>query len=70
MGRNKQRIESVEGYLAHWAVCLQEVWLQENIEEIARHSLNGVINGQHMDALAILDIRTLHPPPHMTVLLR
>jgi hypothetical protein len=46
-------------YLAHWAVCLQEVGLQVDIKQVASDTLNGVIDGQHVDTLAILDIRAL-----------
>jgi hypothetical protein len=46
-------------HLAHGAVGLQEVGLEVHIKQVARDALNGVIDGQHMDALAVLDVRAL-----------
>ena len=48
-----------KAHLPHWPVGVLEVWLQEGIEETASDALNSVINGEHMNALAILDICTL-----------
>ena len=31
-------------------------YLEESLEEVAGNTLNGVINRQHVDALAILDV--------------
>jgi hypothetical protein len=47
--------------LADGAVGLQEVGLQEGVKQIAGHALDGVVDGQHMDALAVLDIGALQP---------
>lgn len=47
-------------HLAHGAVCLQEVGLKVGIKQVARDALNGVVNRQHVDALAILDVSALH----------
>lgn len=52
-------MESRAAHLPDWSVGFQEVGLQEGIKEVASQALNGVINGQHMDALSILHIRTL-----------
>jgi hypothetical protein len=46
-------------YLAHGPVCLQEVWLEEDVKQVACDAFNGVINGQHVDTLAILDVSAL-----------
>jgi hypothetical protein len=46
-------------YLANRSVCFQEIRLQECIEKVAGDALDGVINGQDMDSLSILDIGTL-----------
>lgn len=42
-----------------WAVGLQEVGLQESIEQIARETLDGIINGQNVHSLTVLDVRAL-----------
>ena len=47
-------------HLADWPVGFQEVGLQEGVKQVASDALNGVIDGQHMDALAVLHIRALH----------
>lgn len=39
-------------------VRLQEVRLEECLEQVAGQSLDGVVKGQHVDALAVLDVRT------------
>lgn len=39
------------------AVSLQKVWLEENLKEVPCQALNGVIYGEDMDPLSILDIR-------------
>ena len=36
--------------------CIASHRLQEDLEQVARDALDGVINGQHVDALAVLDI--------------
>ncbi len=46
-------------HLAHWPVRLQEVGLQEGIEQVASDALYGIVNGQHVDALAVLHVRAL-----------
>lgn len=56
-GRTSQPISS---HLAHGPVRLQEVWLEVRIKQVAADALNGIIDWQHMDALAILDIGALH----------
>lgn len=40
------------------AVGLEEIWLQVNVEQVAGHSLNGVVNGQHMNTLAVWNVTT------------
>lgn len=50
---------SVDAYLADRPVSLCEVRLQEGVKQVACQALNGVINWQDMDALAILDICAL-----------
>lgn len=47
--------------LTDGAVRLQEVGLQEGVEQVAGHALDSVVDGQHVDALAVLDIRALQP---------
>jgi hypothetical protein len=46
-------------HLAHGTIGLQEVGLQEHVEQVAGDALDGVVDGQHVDLLAILDIGTL-----------
>lgn len=46
-------------HLADGAIGLQEVGLEVSIEQVASDALNGVINGQHMDALAVLNVSAL-----------
>ena len=46
-------------YLAHWSVGLKEVGLEVDIEEVARHAFDGVVDGQHVDTLAVLYILRL-----------
>ena len=36
--------------------CIASHRLQEDLEQVARDALDGVINGQHVDALAVLDV--------------
>jgi hypothetical protein len=48
-------------HLADGAVCLQEVGLEERVEQVARHALDGVVDGQHVDALAVLHVSALQP---------
>jgi len=40
-------------------VCLEEVGLQEHLEPVAGQALNGVVDGQDVDPLAVLDVRAL-----------
>lgn len=47
-------------HLPDRSVGFQEVGLQEGVKEVAGQALDGVVDGQHMDALAILHVRTLH----------
>jgi hypothetical protein len=42
--------------LAEGAICLQEVGLQVDIEKASRQTLHRVVDGKHVDSLAILDI--------------
>ena len=46
-------------HLAHGPVCLQEVGLEEGVKEVAGDALDGVVQGEHVDALAVLDISAL-----------
>ena len=46
-------------HLSDGPVRIHEVWLQECIEQVASHPLDGVVDGQHMDALAIFDVGAL-----------
>lgn len=46
-------------HLADWAVGLQEVWLEVGIEKATSDAFNGVIDGQYMHPLSVLDISTL-----------
>ena len=46
-------------HLANGSVSLQEVWLEEGVKQVACEPFNGVINGQNMNPLAILDICAL-----------
>jgi hypothetical protein len=48
-----------EVVLPHGSVGFHEVRLEENVKEVARNALNGVINGEDMDPLAVLDIGAL-----------
>jgi hypothetical protein len=48
-----------KAHLAHGAVGLQEVGLEEGVEQVAGDALDGVVNGQHVHALAVLDISAL-----------
>jgi len=45
--------------LTNWAVSLQEVGLQEDVEEVSGDSLDGVVNWQNMHTFTIFDIRAL-----------
>jgi len=45
--------------LAHGPVRLQEVGLQVDVEQVAGDALDGVLEGQHVDARAVLDVRAL-----------
>ena len=38
---------------------LQKVRLQEHVEQVSRHALDSVAEGQHVNALAILNVRAL-----------
>mmetsp|Transcript_34560 Transcript_34560/g.55751 ORF Transcript_34560/g.55751 Transcript_34560/m.55751 type:complete len:456 (-) Transcript_34560:86-1453(-) len=42
--------------LAHGAVGLKEIGLEESLEKVASDTLNGIIDRKHVDALAILDV--------------
>lgn len=53
-------------YLSDWAVCLQEVRLEEDVEEVARDTFDCIVNGQDMDALSILDISALQLHEHIS----
>jgi hypothetical protein len=56
-------------HLPDWSVSLEEIWLQVGVKQVACDALNGVINGQYMDALAILHVRALrskHTQPDAT----
>jgi hypothetical protein len=46
-------------HLAHGPVRLQEVWLEEHVKQVACDALNGVVNGQHVHLLAVLDVSAL-----------
>ena len=46
-------------HLAHWAVGLVEIRLEEGVKEVARDALDSVLERQHVHALAILDIGAL-----------
>lgn len=37
-------------------VCLQEVRLEEDLEEVPGQALHGVVDGKDMDPLAVLDV--------------
>ena len=56
-----RRIGCMQTDLADGAVGLQEVGLQEGVKQVAGHALDGVVDGQHVDALAILDVSALQP---------
>lgn len=49
-----------EGHLADWPVGVQKIGFQKGIKEIAGDAFDGVIDRQHMNAFAVLDISTLH----------
>lgn len=49
----------METHLANGAICFKEVWLQVCIEQVARQTFDGVINGEDMHPLAVLHISTL-----------
>lgn len=38
-------------------VSLQKVWFEENLKEVPCQTLNGVIYGEDVDLLPVLDIR-------------
>lgn len=42
--------------LADGSVGLQEVWLQVDLEQVAGDTLDGVVYGENMDALSVLDV--------------
>ena len=42
--------------LLHRAVCPKEVGLEVNIEEVAGNTLDGVVEGKDVDALAVRDV--------------
>ena len=48
-------------YLTNWPVGLQEIRLKECIKQVSRNPFNGVVDGEHVDALAILNVSAL---PH------
>ena len=52
--------------LHHWAVGLGEVWLQENVEKIARDALDRVVDWEHVNALSVLDVSTRHQGNNIT----
>ena len=41
------------------ALTLKEIWLEVNIEDITRETLDRVVEGQDVDALAVLDVQAL-----------
>mmetsp|Transcript_114916 Transcript_114916/g.187257 ORF Transcript_114916/g.187257 Transcript_114916/m.187257 type:complete len:246 (+) Transcript_114916:695-1432(+) len=41
-----------------WSISLQEIWLQVSLKEISSDALNGVIQRQYMDTLAIWHVST------------
>ena len=45
--------------LADRAVGLEEVGLEEGVEEVARDALDGVVDGEDVDLLAVLDVGAL-----------
>mmetsp|Transcript_775 Transcript_775/g.1375 ORF Transcript_775/g.1375 Transcript_775/m.1375 type:complete len:266 (+) Transcript_775:1944-2741(+) len=45
--------------LAHWAVCLQEVGFEINIEQVATDALDRMLERQHVNTLAVLDVGAL-----------
>lgn len=51
--------EVTAAHLAHGAVRLLEVWLQEGVKQVARDALDCVLKRQHVDALAVLDVGAL-----------
>ena len=60
LGHNPGSHNRLQGaHLAHGAVGLQEVRLQERIKQVPRHALDRIVNRQHVDALAVLHIRAL-----------
>jgi len=46
-------------------VGFQEVRLQEDLKPVARQPLNGVVNGQNMDPLSVLDVGALGDGDHV-----
>jgi hypothetical protein len=52
--------------LANGSVGLQKVGLQEGLKEITGQALHCVVNGQNVDTLTILDIRTGMKCNHIT----
>lgn len=54
-----QKSSSVPGVtFSDWPVCLQEVWLEVDLEQVPCDPFHGIINGQHVDAFAVLHIWT------------
>ena len=39
------------------ALTLKEIWLEVNIEDVPAQTLNGVVEGEDVHALAVLDIQ-------------
>ena len=54
-----------EVVLAHRAVGLEEVRLEEDVEEVARHALDRVVDRQDVHPLAVLDVRALVHRDHV-----
>jgi hypothetical protein len=46
--------------LLHRAVGLQEVQLEVHVEEVPGHALDGVVQGEDVDALPAFDIAAVH----------
>ena len=51
-------------YLPEWPVGFQEVGLQKDVKQVACHAFDGVVDGQHVDPLAILHVCALHSRRH------
>jgi hypothetical protein len=56
---NETAIVELAENLADRAVGLNEVRLKKSVKEVPCEALDGVVDGEYMDSLPVLDIRAL-----------